>query len=275
MTHTRYYVILFGVFAAVAGILLSFLPVRKNGVIAAMLIVFAVVSIVPPVDAFTISRSSQTETLKNVLLQNKMLENNTIMPNASISDKDKQTITNAINYLSMMEYIDRIEWLPVDFNSYNYDDFYDTFGFNPYEKPGNINQSIYLNLEEQTPIEITGYDTFVSSYVDEPFNEDMKIGDFEKSGKNYTLIKSATKDQVHIKLIGENSEELISFKTKEIFDKFSEYNSTKGLITTEEATFTKENEQAKMTIVVQNITIEKSSNRPYNGAAVYIFVKIK
>ena len=67
VTHTRYYVILFGLFAAVSGILLSFLPVRKNGVIAALLIVFAIISIVPPVDAFTVSRSSQTNTLKNVL----------------------------------------------------------------------------------------------------------------------------------------------------------------------------------------------------------------
>ena len=95
VTHTRYYVILFGVFAAIAGILLSFLPVRKNGIIAAMLIIFSVVSIVPPVDAFTISRTSQTNTLKNVLVKNNMLVNNKIKPNGSISDKDKKTITNA------------------------------------------------------------------------------------------------------------------------------------------------------------------------------------
>ena len=55
ITHTRYYVILFGLFAATAGILMSFLPVRKNGVVAAMLIIFTVLSVVPPVDAFTIS----------------------------------------------------------------------------------------------------------------------------------------------------------------------------------------------------------------------------
>ena len=64
VTHTRYYVILFGLFAAIAGILMSFLPVRKNGVIAALLIVFAVVSIVPPVDAFTVSRINQIDMLK-------------------------------------------------------------------------------------------------------------------------------------------------------------------------------------------------------------------
>ena len=144
VTHTRYYVILFGLFAAVSGVLLSFLPVRKNGVIAALLIVFATISIVPPVDAFTISRSSQTDTLKNVLEQNNMLENNKILPNESISNKDKQTITNAINYLSRMEYTKKIAWLPEDFNAY--EDFSDTFGFKEYQDPDNSIKGFTLVL---------------------------------------------------------------------------------------------------------------------------------
>ena len=69
ITHTRYYVILYGLFAAVSGILLSFLPVRKNGVIAALLIVFSIFSIVPPVDAFSISKSSQINLVEKVLLR--------------------------------------------------------------------------------------------------------------------------------------------------------------------------------------------------------------
>ena len=73
ITHTRYYVILYGLFAAVSGILLSFLPVRKNGSVAALLIIFSIFSIVPPVDAFSISKSSQINLVEKVLLENKML----------------------------------------------------------------------------------------------------------------------------------------------------------------------------------------------------------
>ena len=127
LTHNRYFVIIFGVFAAIVGILLSFLPVRKNGIVALLLIIFSAISIVPPVDAFTISRNSQTETLENVLVKNNMLENNQIKANASISDKDKEIITNSMSYLSRMEYTNKIEWLPDDFNMY--EDFSDTFGF--------------------------------------------------------------------------------------------------------------------------------------------------
>ena len=74
--------------------------------------------------------------------------------------------------------------------------------------------------------------------------------------------------------MGENDEELIRFKTQEIYDKFYNYNSIKGLISVDEATFTKENDRAKMTIVVQNVGIEKP-NEQNNNALLFVFVQIK
>ena len=121
ITHTRYYVILYGLFAAVSGILLSFLPVRKNGSIAALLIIFSIFSIVPPVDAFSISKSSQINLVEKVLLENKMLKEDTITPNSNVSNEDKKTITNAMSYLNTMDYTKELAWLPKDF------DYYKTF----------------------------------------------------------------------------------------------------------------------------------------------------
>ncbi|MCQ6277425.1 DUF4153 domain-containing protein [Bacillus sp. V3B] len=274
ITHTRYYVILFGVFAVAAGSLMSFLPVRKNGIIAAMLIVFSVISVVPPVDAFTISRSSQINKVENVLLKNDMLENNTVKPNASISEKDKETITSVMNYLNRMEYTDKVEWLPAHFNFYN--DFYDTFGFHEYEQPRNRNQSVYVSLEEQMAIDISGYDTFLYSNIYFPSNKgEEELVDMVILGENYTLQKNITQDQGSISLIGSNNEALISFKTREIFDRFSDFHSSKGFISIEEATFSKENEHAKMTLVVQNVSLDKTSSPTYYGSDFYIFVKIK
>jgi hypothetical protein len=253
--------------------LLSFLPVRKNGIIAAMLIIFAAISIVPPVDAFTISRTSQISTLKNVLVKNHMLENNKIKPNESISDKDKQTITNAVYYLSMMEYTKKIDWLPADFKAS--EDFYDTFGFKEDQMPVNANQSVYLGLEQAAPITITGYDTFVQTdiYMSDK-SQAGKICDITKNGHKYTLLKDFKKDQIELTLTGENDKELISFKTQEIYDKFYNYHAMKGLISAKEATFTTENDRAKMTIVVQNVNIEKP-NGQNNNALLYVFIKTK
>lgn len=273
VTHTRYYVILFGIFAALAGILLSFLPIRKNGVIAAMLIIFAVISIVPPVDAFTISRTSQTNTLKNVLVKNNMLKNNKIRPNESISDKDRKTITNAVNYLYMMEYTKKIQWFPNDFNAY--EDFYNTFGFKDVQDQLNTNQSVYLSLEQPTPINITGFDTFVQTDINmSGNNRNEKIYEIEKEGKTYTLLKDFNMDQTIVKLMGENNQELISFKTQEIFTKLSNFNGTKDLISADEATFTKENNRAKIAIVVQNVSIDKQIKQN-NSGQVFVFVQIK
>jgi hypothetical protein len=274
ITHTRYYVILFGIFAAAAGVLLSIIPVRKNGIIAAMLIGFAIVSIVPPVDAFTISRRSQTEMLKTVLLKNNMLDNNVIKPNASISEEDKKTITKAITYLSRMEYTSKIEWLPADFKIY--EDFYKTFGFNEYEVPGNFNQGVYLGLEQQTPIDIAEYDNFIYFHVNIPGNNiSEKICDIVKSGKSYTLNKTTANDKCDVYLMGDNNQELIRFSTREIFDKFNNYSSSKGLISVEQATFSKENDFAKLTFVVQNLSMEGSPDNAYNNADIYALVKIK
>lgn len=275
VTHTRYYVILFGIYAAAAGSLLSFISVRKNGIIAAMLIVFAAVSIVPPVDAFTISRTSQINTLQTVLEKNNMLENNKIKPNASISEKDKKTITNAVYYLTMMQYAKKIEWLPDDFEAYK--DFYNTFGFYEYQEPVKSNQPVFLSLEQSAPINIKGYDTFVQIdfYMNDK-NKDESICEIEKDGKKYNLLRDNNKDQIILRLVGENEQELISFKTQEIYDKFYNYNSQmKGVITAEEATFTKENNRAKMAIVVQNVNIEKFNDQQYNNALVFVFVEIK
>jgi hypothetical protein len=132
ITHGRYYAILFGIFAAISGIFLSFVPVRKNGIVAILLISFSLFSIIPPVDAFTISRTSQEKMLQNVLIKNNMLLNNKIIPNTSVSEEDKKIISISLNYLEMMGYTKYISHLGKDFKLYN--DFYNTFGFYLYEE---------------------------------------------------------------------------------------------------------------------------------------------
>ncbi|MDQ1146002.1 MFS family permease [Bacillus sp. SORGH_AS 510] len=274
ITHTRYYVILFGVYAAAAGILFSILPVRKNGIIAAMLIVFAAVSIVPPVDAFTISRTSQIKILENVLVKNNMLENNKIKPKEAIPDEDKKTITKTVYYLDEMGYTKNISWLPKDFKVY--EDFSETFGFKEYQEPvdEDFKQPVYVNLDPSTPISITGYDLFVQTDVNMyDKQQNQKICVIKKDEKSYTLMKNFNKNRIDIKVKSENGQELLTFNTKEIYDKFYNYQGMKEQISAEEATFTKENDLVKMTIVVQNLNIDKQNNQ--YDALLFVFVQIK
>lgn len=276
ITHTRYYVILFGIFAVISGVLMSFFSVRKNGIVAGILIIFSAVSIIPPVDAFTISEKSQINTLEDVLVKNGMLKDNVIIPNASIPDEDKEKITNTIQYIWMMNYHNDLSYFPKDFNAY--EDFYNTFGFDEEidSKKFNNDQYVFVSMKQPSPINITGNDFFIQLdvYSDQKVINGEEQYEIEKDGKKYLLLKEKNKDQVHIKLLDENKKEILVFKTEEIFDKFSDVKGEK-FITAEEATFTKENGQAKISYILLNMDIQKQSSPPMKNAIGYVLIQIK
>ena len=129
ITHGRYYVIMFGIFAIVAGIIFSIVSHEKNGIIAPILIALSIISILPPIDAFTISRANQINRLEKVLVKNDMISGDTLYPKADISEDDKEIIRNSIQYLNTMEYTKSIEWLKGYSASENFES---SFGFEEY-----------------------------------------------------------------------------------------------------------------------------------------------
>lgn len=282
ITQGRYYVILFGIFAAVSGILLCFIPVRKNGIIAALLIGFSIFSIVPPVDAFTVSRVNQVDRLTTVLVANEMLQNDTVIPNASITQKDKTIISDTVNYLAMMEYTKGVPYLGEDFDVY--EDFYDTFGFYRYEENPYGQESVYMNLDPQSPIDISDYETFVVANF---YAQDGKMGEddtfickFEKAGKTYTLSKERTPDPGLLRLTDEGGQELITIKMQDVFDQFDTstggtYQINKDFMSAAEATYTQENDQAVISLVAMFVAIDKASQEQMVNGDFYVLIKIK
>lgn len=273
ITHTRYFVILFGIFSACAGVVMSVVPVQKNGILAAMLIAFSAISIIPPVDAFTVSRMSQENMLKNVLVQNSMLKDNAIIPNSSIKEEDKKKIVSSVEYLSMMQYTNKVVYMPKDFHVY--EDFYNTFGFEAYGQPEHTRYvTVYLKPEE--PINIAGYDVLTRTSINLDETSNSKISDIEKAGVKYTLKKEKKGKQYGIILRGSSDEEIIRFSTDEIFSRYLNKNENKSVLSTDEATFTTENDKAKLAVVVQNSNMNiSSSDQAYYNAEVYVLVAIK
>ena len=268
ITHGRYYVILFGIFAATAGILFSVLPVRRNGIVAGILIAFALFSIVPPLDAFTVSRKSQTRVLENVLTRNNMLEGGTIRPDGTIPNEEKQRIITAMNYMNMMDYTKTLPWLPADFEYYR--DFFTVFGFREFEQPGGLRESIFLYLEPGTVIPVGEYDFLLQRgfyYRNEERNE--KIADILVEGVSYSLWEEVERDgRFTLSLRNTDGQQLLSFPSEEIFSNFFNFYSVNKNITLEQATFTKENESAGMTLVMQEVIIDKmASTTNYNASA--------
>lgn len=272
MTHIRYFVILFGIFAASAGVVMSIAPVRKNGILAAMLIVFSIVSIIPPIDAFTVSRLSQESMLKNILIKNEMLEDNTIIPNALLSNEDKKKIASSVEYLDIMGYTDKIEWLPKDFTIY--EDFYDTFGFYEYDMDKNINRSINVFKNSEVPIDVAGYDVLSHTFVNSEENREPKICEIEKAGKRYTLTKEKKGEQFDI-ILRESKREIIRFNTQEVFSRYGSYAVDKSELSNKEATFSVENEAVKISFIVQEASINLSFNQTNYFADFYILIRFK
>jgi len=272
LTLGRYYVILFGVFAFIAGIIFSVLPVRKNGWVAVVLIVFSLISILPPVDAFTVSRVSQTNVLKETLVKNNMLEGNKIIPNASIPDEDKIKISQTIDYLASMNYSKEIEWLAPYNQRLNYQ-FEEVVGFEPVydESSFSPNQSYYATIDwKGSPLlSIEDYDKMiVFSQYDSPT---LSAIDFEVGDSTYGIVSKNEDNTTNLSLINEQNNTLITIDLQETIDQVAASAQTKNVITLEEATITTENEEAKMNIVFTSIDIYDNQ---YNSEF-YLFIDIK
>ena len=274
ITHTRYFVILFGLFAASAGVVMSVVPVRKNGIIAAMLIVFSAVSVIPPVDAFTFSRVSQTNQLKSVLEENGMLQNNSVIPKSDLSDADKERIVRSVEYLGRMGYTARIAWLPENFEVYR--DFYHTFGFYEYDFPKNDYRSVNVYLPPAAPIQVEGYQILAHTNITGPKEyADKTICTFENAGASGRLIREQKGEQYDLVLLGKNDQELLRFDTNEIFNRYSSYAVEESELSAEEATFLAENDAAAMTVVVQNASVNTGGGQTQYYADVYILIRFK
>ncbi|WP_438318070.1 DUF4153 domain-containing protein [Sporosarcina sp. FA9] len=273
ITYGRYYVILFGFFAIVAGSVFSFMPVRKNGVIVIVLIILSAISITPPIDGFTVSRVNQTNLLESTLIENNMLVNDKVISNANASIEDKKLITNTVRYLNNMDYAKDITWLPNDVLNYN--KFEKTFGFaETYDQiDGSQNQGQFfsLNWDSNPIVNVEEFDRMVHMYLNNPQNvTKFQSIQIEIDGLNYTLQEKQEGDDVSIHLVNENNEELIQFDTMNIYKTILEKNDLKTL-TTEEATIIEENDKVKMSILANSINVYDSQ---YN-ADIYIFIKIK
>jgi hypothetical protein len=163
ITESRYYVALFGIFSITTAIILSFKPFSRNGIIALLAAGFAILSIIPPVDAFTVSRVSQIARVEQLLQSEGVLQEGKLMPKANVSAKVKEETTNIFSYLENRSSLKYISWLPADFNYY--EDMKVTLGFDQTYPNGDIDaQYFYASLNAQIPMDVSGFDTTIPAY---------------------------------------------------------------------------------------------------------------
>jgi hypothetical protein len=272
ITYGRYYVILFGIFATIAGIIFSILPVHKNGLIAPILMALTLLSVIPPVDAFTVSKANQIGRLENALESNQMLENDMIIPNTNVSKEDRNTIVASINYLNRMEYTEDVKWL----STYRKDlNFERTFGFAEYEQVDKDYLNIYLERDDSLPISVEGYDYLITmNYYNETM--DLSSDSIEHGGKSYGLFFRSFNEDNSVLILNEvDGEEIIQFEMNEIFNRFANSSLDKSVISYEEAIFTKDNEAISLKLIVNTINISEWENGKDKQVNANILIKIK
>lgn len=273
VTYGRYYVIMYGIFAVFSGAVLGLQPIRKSGIIAAALILLSAVSLIPPVDAFTVSRNSQIATLETVLMQNGMLQDGKIIPNDQLTEKDQTKIIDAVRYLDQMEALDSVRWLPEGFEAYSDTQFYNTFGFYQYGKPNPDYHIVNVNLDTALPVQITGYDVFAQMRIQLPYEAGQQSPvNFNHQGTSYVLLAAGNGGTADI-VLKNSGGDLVRFDISELFGRYENYANDKNAITIDEATFTKEGQSASLTVVVQNATIDLSADAGYSNAHLFVFVK--
>lgn len=271
VTYGRYYVILFGVFATAAGILFSFLPIRKNGIIAPILIVLSIISILPPVDAFTISKVNQTTRLEKVLTRNNMLNQGTITPNSNLSEKDKSDIISAFDYLERMNYTKDIDYLQAYQVSYNFEQ---TFGFARYGYIDKEYKSYYYRRNPNEPIPVSGYDFMAQMSI---YNmTDIPEISFEVNGSQYNLLVDITDKENQILLLQDSQGQvLLSYDYSNIFTRYTGNDSGKEFMSTEELTFRQENDKAVLTLIANNISVNEWADGKDMSTDLIVLINIR
>ena len=261
ITESRYYVVLFGIFSIICALMLLLGKKKNPNAIVLLSAFFALISIIPPIDAFSVSKNSQQARLEEILVRNDMLVNNKIVKKSSLSGDDKYEITNISNYMYSMGYLDDMSWYPDLDNESYYADFKNIYGFEQYYDRGYPEEKdktyINANLDENEPINIEGFDVLIKITAHSKSKASGEIGNFTLKGKHYILhSKYDYKGNLTISVY-ENNNIIIEVPMKEFIEElFEKANENKLLMNQENLTVEKQNDELKIKILVNSINAD-------------------
>ncbi len=273
LTYGRYYVILFGIFAFIASLVFSLKPVEKNGIVPMVLIICIAISLIPMLDAFSVSKTSQIKVLESTLVENEMLRDGEVKPKPEIQENGREKIVETMQYLNRMEYLNELAWLPEDFEYYK--DFSDVFGFSPYEYPRSDVEYFHFRSENNRMIDIAGYDYFAQTHIsnyDGAKNADKNI--LVTEDDRYQVVHEVDENDSRIVLRDIDGNEIASLADQAILKHFENYIENDYTLSLEEASVVSENEQATFKLVVFYIDIDKSEEHTQFNAEIYLLVDL-
>jgi len=262
VTESRYYVALFGIFSIICAVILSLKPIARNSIIVLLAAGFAILSIIPPIDAFTVSRVSQTTRLENMLQAEGILADGKISPKADVPMDLRIEATNILQYLQNRKYTKDIEWLPKGFDINN--DMKDTLGFETaYREYSNQADYFYAGMNMVDSIDISGYDIMYMghSYRGQGKNEVDPVNFTVDDVKYQLSVIRMSKQEVQVSVKNEAGEELVGTGLYDFAKSLRGItNQEKGSLSSQEMTLVTEKNGYKLYILLQDVNITFGSS---------------
>ncbi len=270
-TENRYFVLVLGLWVFGIFIYFCFNKKFRNIIIPISLSIIVLNSVFGPLSSFSISRFSQNNRLKKVLVSNNMLKSDkTITPNAQISEDDKAEISMILKYFNRNYNLQDVKYVP---DGFKMNDMDEVFGFS--FKGNNINSTrkfiSYNTYENNEPLDIKGYDYLVDinkSKEKIEINENIEIS---YNPNTFAFVIKEDEDIIYNKKINIYAQELIR-------DKNLDTTKRHRNLTYEEMTFEDKNERIGIAFVFKNVSATSyntSEEMNINHIDFYILLEMK
>ncbi|MCX7694212.1 MAG: DUF4153 domain-containing protein [Caloramator sp.] len=265
VTEPRYYVIIAGIWILFVFIYWNINKQPKNTLIPFTLALTIFISLFTPISSFSISRYSQNKRFENLLIKNNMLKDGKIQKNPNVSIDDQRKISSIISYFETRQGIDKLKYVPKDFNSSK---MKDVLGFN-FETPYYPKeQYFYFRIAPNSLIDIKGYEYFIQL---NSYNQEVQ------NSKDFSFKYYNSKSEL---VIFKKDKEVYRKNIKEIIQNaYKKYGSIKPdmELKIEELSLNDENENIRVRIILNNVSgrIDDSENISIDGCDFFIMFNEK
>lgn len=247
VTENRYFVVLLGIWVLL--IMVYFIVKKKltNIFIPVTLSIFALVSILGPLSAFSVSNFSQNQRFTALLEKNDMLQSGSIQPGTGVSEEDRRNISSIVSYFDSRD-SSKLKYVADDFE---YNDFERVFGFKREDYYGYPQMDyIYLSTDmDQSGIRIEGFDyLFTVNYNTKTAETDGLTIQVD----NVTdLIVSLNGQLIMTEDLSEDIERIVSENEEQM---------EKAQISFEDAIILKENDSVSVKLILRELSARKTSD---------------
>lgn len=245
ITENRYFVLALGLWVLGIMLYLNISKYRRNIILPLSLSIIALLTVIGPWSAYSISINSQNNRFIGILSKYNMIKDKAIVISSSkIEDRDKKEISAILDYFDNSHSLRKVKYLPENFKL---KEMKNLFGFEYqgyYNEPSTTKFFAYNLNYVSSPHNISGFDYLFNfrypGNTENQSNENIKA-EFNKENQQFTLYYNGT--EVYNKFFSDYTDKL--------YEKYG--TKSNKTISPEEMTFIDENSNVRIKFLFTNI----------------------